>query len=97
MQNLRRKHVFKIIPMLNPDGVIVGNYRTNLAAKDLNRTYKNPEKVINEHSKFSFSSKYISLLFLRNNSLVFIFFQETSPTAYHTKNLVESFSSKHEV
>jgi murein tripeptide amidase MpaA len=31
--------------MLNPDGVIVGNYRTNLAAKDLNRTYMNPKKV----------------------------------------------------
>ena len=31
--------------MLNPDGVIVGNYRTNLAAKDLNRTYANPKKV----------------------------------------------------
>ena len=32
--------------MLNPDGVIVGNYRTNLAARDLNRTYKDPKKVI---------------------------------------------------
>ena len=31
--------------MLNPDGVIVGNYRTNLAARDLNRTYKDPKKV----------------------------------------------------
>ena len=31
--------------MLNPDGVIVGNYRTNLAAKDLNRTYMSPKKV----------------------------------------------------
>ena len=31
--------------MLNPDGVVVGNYRTNLAARDLNRTYKDPKKV----------------------------------------------------
>ena len=38
--------MFKIVPMLNPDGVIVGNYRTNLAARDLNRTYKDPKKVI---------------------------------------------------
>ena len=26
--------------MLNPDGVIVGNYRCSLAGRDLNRRYK---------------------------------------------------------
>lgn len=26
--------------MLNPDGVIVGNYRCSLAGRDLNRNYK---------------------------------------------------------
>lgn len=34
---LREKFVFKIIPILNPDGVIVGNYRCSLAGGDLNR------------------------------------------------------------
>lgn len=29
--------------MLNPDGVIVGNYRTSLAGIDLNRVYKSPQ------------------------------------------------------
>jgi len=37
---LRDKFVFKIIPMLNPDGVIVGNYRCSLAGGDLNRQVK---------------------------------------------------------
>jgi hypothetical protein len=30
--------------MLNPDGVIVGNYRCSLAARDLNRNYRHPRK-----------------------------------------------------
>ena len=41
-QVLRNNFVFKIIPMINPDGVINGNYRCSLAGSDLNRRYKNP-------------------------------------------------------
>ncbi|XP_039664515.1 cytosolic carboxypeptidase 2 isoform X3 [Perca fluviatilis] len=39
-QLLRDTFVFKVVPMLNPDGVVVGNYRCSLAGRDLNRYYK---------------------------------------------------------
>ncbi|XP_066490581.1 cytosolic carboxypeptidase 3 [Tiliqua scincoides] len=41
---LRDTFVFKVVPMLNPDGVIVGNYRCSLAGRDLNRTYRSDLK-----------------------------------------------------
>jgi murein tripeptide amidase MpaA len=43
---LRENFVFKVIPMLNPDGVINGNYRCSLAGCDLNRRWKNPSKLL---------------------------------------------------
>nr|XP_054750864.1 cytosolic carboxypeptidase 2-like isoform X4 [Lytechinus pictus] len=43
-KELRKCYIFKIIPMLNPDGVIVGNYRCSLAGRDLNRNYRHPKK-----------------------------------------------------
>lgn len=39
-QELRERFVFKLVPMLNPDGVIVGNNRCSLSGKDLNRQYR---------------------------------------------------------
>jgi murein tripeptide amidase MpaA len=39
---LRERYVFKIIPMLNPDGVIAGNYRSSLGGHDLNRQWQSP-------------------------------------------------------
>lgn len=43
---LRSKYVFKVLPMLNPDGVINGNYRCSLVGADLNRRWKNPQSDI---------------------------------------------------
>ena len=41
---LQDNFVFKIVPMLNPDGVIVGNYRCSLAGQDLNRLWDEPSR-----------------------------------------------------
>ncbi|XP_053650195.2 cytosolic carboxypeptidase-like protein 5 [Cherax quadricarinatus] len=38
-QVLREHVVFKIIPMMNPDGVYLGNYRSTLMGFDLNRSW----------------------------------------------------------
>lgn len=43
---LRETYVFKIVPMLNPDGVIVGNYRCSLTGLDLNRQWQNPNSKL---------------------------------------------------
>ena len=41
---LRDNFVFKIVPFLNPDGVINGNTRCNLAGVDLNRCWIDPSR-----------------------------------------------------
>ncbi|CAD5216263.1 unnamed protein product [Bursaphelenchus xylophilus] len=41
-KRLRNLYVFKIVPMLNPDGVFLGNYRCSLMGFDLNRQWQHP-------------------------------------------------------
>ena len=43
----RRAFVTYVVPMVNPDGVVAGNYRTSLFGKDLNRTF-------NQNRKYAF-------------------------------------------
>jgi murein tripeptide amidase MpaA len=39
-EEVRKTVVFKVVPMVNPDGVVVGNYRSSFLGKDLNRNFK---------------------------------------------------------
>ena len=60
--------VFKIIPMLNPDEVINGNYRCSLVGSDLNWRWKTLHLVIYNVLRFIkiFASKY-------NIELIYVF------------------------
>ncbi|XP_025832353.1 cytosolic carboxypeptidase 1-like [Agrilus planipennis] len=42
----RNSYIFKIIPMLNPEGVILGQSRNGITGEDLNRCYKNPNPIL---------------------------------------------------
>ena len=64
---LRQNFVFKVIPMLNPDGVINGNYRCSLAGCDLNRRWKAPSKAL--HSTVYYTKQMI-LQFAKERELV---------------------------
>ncbi|XP_061227306.1 cytosolic carboxypeptidase 4 isoform X2 [Neopsephotus bourkii] len=43
---LRKCFIFKIVPMLNPDGVINGNHRCSLSGDDLNRQWLAPNSQL---------------------------------------------------
>jgi murein tripeptide amidase MpaA len=66
---LRDNFIIKIIPMLNPDGVINGNYRCSLAGCDLNRRWKNPSKVL--HPTIYNTKKLVKSLHNERNVVMF--------------------------
>jgi len=44
-RRLRRTLMLKIVPMLNPDGVVLGNYRCSAVGVDLNRQWHEPHET----------------------------------------------------
>ena len=65
---LRKNFVFKIIPMLNPDGVRYGNYRCSLLGVDLNRQWHSPNKFL--HPTI-FHAKKMMQVFNENHKILF--------------------------
>ena len=45
-KTLRKNFIFKLVPMLNPDGVVHGNYRCSQLGCDLNRKWIKPSKSL---------------------------------------------------
>ncbi|OMJ78385.1 hypothetical protein SteCoe_21818 [Stentor coeruleus] len=66
---LRKKNIFKIIPMLNPDGVIYGNYRCSLLGVDLNRRWRKPHRLM--HPTVYYSKKALQILSEENEVLLY--------------------------
>jgi len=67
---LRDNFVFKIIPMLNIDGVVNGNYRSNLVGVDLNRQWMIPSKK--EHPTIYHAKAMIKKLKEDRDVLVYV-------------------------
>jgi hypothetical protein len=46
------RNIIKLVPMINPDGVVLGNSRSSLAGVDLNRRWCNPNATIHPELYF---------------------------------------------
>ena len=68
-KSLRKRFIFKIIPMLNPDGVRYGNYRCSLLGVDLNRRWDNPDMYL--HPTIYYTKKMMQAFHEKHSVEVF--------------------------
>lgn len=78
---LRQKFIFLVVPMLNPDGVYVGNYRSDFLGFDLNRCWLWPLREY--HPSLFTSRELMRMLCGRVNSVT---------TDYLSDSLLDSVS-----
>lgn len=45
-KGLRSRVIFQIIPMINPDGVVLGNHRSSFLGRDINRAFEHPNSKL---------------------------------------------------
>jgi cytosolic carboxypeptidase protein 2/3 len=45
-RGLRNRVIFHIIPMINPDGVVLGNHRCSFLGRDINRSFEHPNSKL---------------------------------------------------
>ena len=67
---LRREFVFKIIPILNPDGVSRGHYRADNNGANLNRYYQEPS--VQAHPSIYAAKQLVLAYHARNDLLLYL-------------------------
>lgn len=110
---LRRNNIFKVVPMINVDGVVLGNYRTSFSGRDLNRMFTAEEtllipevkavKNLVNSLKAEFKSRLLFFLDFHGHSVrknVFIYGPEYDiweHNYYRTRMLPKIIASKTEI
>ena len=64
-------YVFKIVPCLNPDGAIAGNFRSSLTGTDLNRRWDMPDKVL--HPQIYYFKQYLRKITIEDGKEILVF------------------------
>ena len=68
---LRERYLVVIVPMINPDGVMIGNSRCSLSGQDLQKKWEDPDRLI--HPEIYYTKK---LLYNLNKQNEIVFFAE---------------------